>query len=223
MRTIAADTGKSARSIRHFVLRWRERLRAEGAPVPPCKCGGPHDHSYFCSEKIRGEGIGWRARRQPPDDFEAVAPGLSMKALARHYRTGRDVIARWLGEFPNLARLPQIAGPKPLRPVYRARSGISDETYNLIERCVPTSYAPDVREDIASSIYLAVLDGSIPRERLLLDGRSVLYYVLRSHGIMYQTMVSVDEEQSDEGERYIDLLADETALDAFDRIFDEHD
>ena len=221
VRTIATKTGKTQRSIRHFVRRWRERLQSEGASLPPCRCGSPHDHSHFCAEKIRGEGVGRRVRRQVPEDFEQVAPTLSLKALERHYRTGCVVISRWLSQFPELARVPRSTAARPLRPVYRANSGISDSTYNMIERCVPTNYAPDIRADIISTIYLAVLDGSLPEERLLLDGRSVLYQVLRSHGIMYQTTASIDLELDDEGQRYIDMLADENALDAFERIFED--
>lgn len=221
VRTIALEIGIGPRTVCRVVRRWREKLRSEGTALPSCKCGAPHDHSFFCSEKTYGEGTGHRARRQAPEDFEAVAPLLSINRLTRHYRTGKDVVNRWCSEFPQLPRPILTAGPKPLRPDYRATSGIGDTTYNLIERCVPSSYAPDIRADIISTIYLAVLDGSLPEERLLLDGRSVLYQFVRSHGIMYQTTVSIDEELSEDGERYIDNLADDNALDAFERIFDD--
>lgn len=219
--TIALDLDESQRRVKRVVRNWRDGLRSRGKSLPPCRCGAPHDHSFFCSEKIYGEGIGHRARRQAPEDFELVAPYLSTQRLARHYRTGHSVINRWHSEFPWLPRPTTTA--RPLRPAYRATSGIRDPIFNLIERCVPNSYAPDVRADIISTINLALLDGSLSADRLMVDGRSVLNRAAKECGIMSRSTVSLDEEMGEGGPQFIDLIEDEDALIAFDRIFEDDD
>lgn len=87
---------------------------------------------------------------------------------------------------------------------------------------MPNGLADDIRSDIVSEIYLAVLEGTLPENQILSHGRTILNRVAKFCGVdFHHRTFSLDEHVNDGGVRFVDLLEDEGALAAFDRIFDD--
>ena len=207
--------GLSKPSAKHYIDIFRAKLRKAEKGLPSCRCGGPHNHFGHCLEKRHGCRTGLRPM---PDDFEKVAPTLTRKDLIYHYHTSPPTRDRWLAEAPNVT--PKVRTPRPLRSSARSRSNINDDLYIEIDRLVPAGIADDIRAEAISELYLAVLDGTIARDQLAAKGRAVLNRVTDFCGLHGQT-VSLDLPIGEGGASYVDNVRDETALDAFDRLFDD--
>lgn len=210
--------GLTRGSAKGYIDRFRLKAKAEAVPLPPCRCGGPHNHLGHCIEKRHGCPTGLRPI---PDDFITVAPTLTRKGIVRHYHTSPSTRERWLREVPEVQ--PRVMIFRTLRPVARSSSPVKDDLYAEIDRLVPVSIADDVRSDIISELYLAVLDGSVPRDRLAEKGGAVLNRTVDFCGHGRHGPLSLDIMFDKDGNSFLDLLEDESASDAFDRIFDDDD
>lgn len=112
-------------------------------------------------------------------------------------KINRGAEARRLGRGTAQRQRPAA---RALRPVGRITSGIADALYNRIERLIPSGYARDIRDDIASELYLAVLSGEIPEDRIEQDGRRILNRVLDETGASwFGPTVSLDEVIGEDG------------------------
>lgn len=217
-RTIVKETGGKSETVRRYVRTWRANVRAAGASLPPCRCGGAHNHEHRCFEKL------CRVERQMPVDFPDVARNCAIVTLCRNYRAGNTTVSRWLSVRPDIPR-PRPGSPaRALRAIFRPTSGIEDPTYALIEKHVANGYAADVRDDLISALYLAVLDGSLRVDEIAVRGGAILNQTLRDCGVdRWRILESLDEVIGGNGFSLGERVADEAGDDVFERLFDDQD
>lgn len=159
-----------------------------------------------------------------PPDFPDFARNRSIVLLCRHYRAGNLAVKRWLSSLPDIPRPKPGTRPQPLRKSFRVISRINDPTYRLIESCVPNGYAPDLRADMISDLYLAVLDGKLRADELLEHGRAILNQTLRDCGVeQWRIATSLDSSDDDQGDPLVERLVDDAAQEAFDRLFSDEE
>lgn len=214
-RTIVRETGGQSKTVRRYVRAWRAKLRAAGKSLPPCRCGATHNHQHFCFEKA------CLAARAMPVDFPEVARDRTIKELCRTYRAGNKTVSGWLSTRTDILRPRRGQRPRALRPAFRQTSMIDDPLHKLVESYVPNGYAPDVRADLISALYLAVLDGTLRINELSKCGGSILNQTLRECGVhRWSLTTSLDEVIGDDDFSLGDHLVDETAGEAFECLFD---
>ncbi|WP_411341384.1 hypothetical protein V6U71_05960 [Sphingopyxis sp. J-6] len=208
--------GKAA--AKYYIQAFRDKLRLQSIPLPPCRCGGPHNHLGYCIEKRHGCPTGIRPM---PTDFVMIAPTLTRAGIMRHYQTSRPTRDRWLREAPDIK--PRRIFTRSLKPGSQSSSRLRDNLYREIDRLIPLGLAEDIRADAISDIYLAVLDGTLSRDQIAEGGRKILNRVVDFCGLGRHSPVSLDIKYLDDGTTYVDSLEDEEALAAFERIFDDED
>lgn len=212
--TLGERLGFNNIAAKGLIYAYRCKQREARVSLPPCRCGRPHNHLGNCVEKRHGCRCGIRPL---PDDFASNAPSRSKRGLLRYYRISLATLNRWLSESPGVTTRPVHI---PFRDTGSKPSPINDSLYARINSLVPPYFAKDVRADVISEIYLAVLDGSLPIERLLLDGRAIMTRAAGFCGVG-STILSLDVAVGDAYSPMIDFIEDKDAFDAFERIFEE--
>ncbi|ALJ14093.1 hypothetical protein [Sphingopyxis macrogoltabida] len=159
-------------------------------------------------------------RRSAPEDFVAVAPTMFKRQLLSHYSTSSAVLERWLAECPHV-RTRSRAGK--LRQQVVRSSSVKDALFGRIDALVPRAFADDIRSDIISDLYVAVLEGVIPENELEALGGAIMNRTISDCGASrFSKTMSLNERLSDDSETTLgDTLIDPAALQAFDHIFEE--
>lgn len=158
--------------------------------------------------------------REVPTDFADQSPNLSVQQLAGHYQASRRTINRWFRDRPGAKRWRRMV--RPLAAKGRVSGRVADPLYQEIEQLVPSGLPPDIRDDVISELILAVLDGSLSRDRLQSGGRAIMDRTIDKCGASrWTTHRSLDAPITESGMTLADVIADDRALDAFEALFDE--
>lgn len=157
---------------------------------------------------------------QIPDDFADRSPFLSVTQLSVHYCVSRRTIYRWFRDRPNAKRCQRIT--RPLAATGRVSGRIADPLYQEIEQLVPSGISADIREDVISELYVAVLEGSLSDGRLRSCGRAIMNRTIDKCGACRWTAPrSLDAPIAESRKTLADIIADDRAMDDFNALFDE--
>lgn len=111
---------------------------------------------------------------------------------------------------------------RPLAARGRVSGRVADPLYQEIEQLVPSGLPPDIRDDVISELFLAVLDGSLSRDRLQSGGRAIMDRAIDNCGACRWTALrSLDAPITESGMTLADIIADDRAMDDFKALFDE--
>lgn len=206
-------------TVRYYVRRWRKGMRERLIELPPCRCGAIHEHRGTCIEKRFLERP-W-LRRPVPDDFTAVAPTMCKSDLQRHYSVSREALSRWLKESPQISA--KKRSRRTLRPTGRITHQVADPLFQRIEPYIPSHFSDDIREDLISEVYVAILDGSLTLAELEAEGWRLIGDALKANGRSpWEKSISLDAE-NESGRALISTLADPAYLEELETDYEVDD
>lgn len=217
--TIRDELDCNHRTVRFYVRRWRRGMRERLIELPPCRCGAIHEHRGTCIEKRFLERA-W-LRRPVPADFAAVAPTMCKSDLEKHYSVSWRTLSRWLKESPQISV--KKRSRRALRPTGRTTLQVADPLFQRIEPYIPSYFNQDIREDLISEIYVAILDGSLTLANLESEGWRFISNALNANGLSpWEKSISLDAE-NENGRALISVLADPAYLEDSETNFEIDD
>lgn len=137
--------------IRCRVAMWKQRVSQTGGGREfRCpKCGkGFFENSYRNREENKVQDARW-----------LLAAGLSQREVCRRLKCGRPIVKRAVERYGLHPIAKTLVEPKPFVPVSRVWPyGETDPLITLVNNAVPRDMAEDMREEVAQSMLLAIME-----------------------------------------------------------------
>lgn len=209
------------------VRKFREELIASGRNRQ-CACGRPAYHSKACSARASARRGGAVVSL---DTVERVRR-LLLANLTKEQIMRREGLT--VGQVALIMKTHLTPAEKEARQaVTRSRAALlrgkiervgsdilarRDTLFNRISDLVPRGIDPALRDDAISEAYVAVLEGEVEEEHLAANVKKFVNAAYRDYASKWGPL-SLDMAMSEDDERsHIEMIEDETALDAFDSI-----